>query len=173
MIDLGNRIIHGDGTVVCKQDAMIEMLYSGKDLDGVFCSDPRDQIEWDRASKTCDTGTIGPVHANGPMHADIDWFKHWLTPEPWASIDLGSWCMERCNSDAERSRVEMEISAFERRNMLPAMRHLVYCVDTWRKHGIFWGVGRGSSVSSFVLYLIGINRINPMDFGLEMAEWLK
>lgn len=173
MIDLGNRSIQDDGTVICGQEAMVEMLYSGRDLDGIFCSDPRDQIEWETASRICDSTTAGPVHASGPMHAGIDWFDHWLTPEPWASIDLRAWCMERCRSDEERARTEMEISAFERRNMLSAMRHLVYCADTWRKHNICWGVGRGSSVSSFVLHLIGINRINPMEFGLEVAEWLK
>ena len=57
--------------------------------------------------------------------------------------------------------------------MLPVLRHLVYMVDHFRREGITWGVGRGSSVSSFVLYLIGINRINPLEFGLDIKEFLK
>jgi hypothetical protein len=173
MIDLGNRILLDDGTVICDQHAMIELLYSGKGVDDVFCSDHRDQEEWQIATRTCDTLIPGPTHASGPQYAGINWFDHWLTPEPWASIDLRSWCLERCRSDEERDRAEAEISAFEQRQMLPAMRHLIYCADRWREKGVCWGVGRGSSVSSFVLHLIGINRINPMEFGLEIAEWLK
>ena len=52
-------------------------------------------------------------------------------------------------------------------------RALYQFSDRWREAGIFWGVGRGSSVCSLVLHKIGINRINPMDFDLEPSEWLK
>jgi DNA polymerase III alpha subunit len=57
--------------------------------------------------------------------------------------------------------------------MVSIMRHLIYCVDAWRQNGVVWGVGRGSSVCSFVLHLIGINRINPIEHGLDIGEWLK
>ena len=44
---------------------------------------------------------------------------------------------------------------------------MIFLVDTLRQNNVIWGVGRGSSVSSYVLYLIGINRINPMKFNLN------
>jgi DNA polymerase III alpha subunit len=48
-----------------------------------------------------------------------------------------------------------------------------YLVDLMREHNIVWGVGRGSSVSSFVLFLIGIHRINSIYYGLDVEEFLK
>lgn len=171
-IDLGNRTVLDDGTVICKSSALIELLYAGQDLDGIFCQDIEDEQEWLSANKERDTAWPGPIYTDKPMYTDIDWYQHWFTPEPWASIDLKTWCIDRCKSDAEIARVEFELNEFESRDMFPIMKHLIYCVDTWRKNGIFWGVGRGSSVCSFVLYLIGINRINPLEFDLDLNEWL-
>jgi DNA polymerase III alpha subunit len=57
--------------------------------------------------------------------------------------------------------------------MIPVLRQLLYMIDRWRESSVVWGVGRGSSVSSFVLYLIGINRINPRRFGLDASEFFK
>lgn len=172
-IDLGNRIIEDDGTVICTADAMMEMLYAGNTLDGVFCQDHEDADEWAASNEICDTQEPGPMHAIGPVYAGMDWYQHWFTPEPYASMDLASWCRDRCRDQHEVIRVDEEIAEFERRGMMPVMRHLVYCVDRWRNNGIFWGVGRGSSVCSLVLHKIGINRINPLEHGLDLNEWLK
>jgi hypothetical protein len=173
MIDLGNRKILDDGTVICEQSAMIEMLYAGSYLSTVLCSDKLDEIEWDVASRLCDSKAPGPIHGSGPSYEGIDWYSHWVTPEPWMSINVREWCIGRCKTEAEESRACFEIDEFEKRGMIPVIRHLIYCADQWRKNGVFWGVGRGSSVSSFVLYLIGINRINPMQYDLDIGEWLK
>jgi DNA polymerase-3 subunit alpha len=96
-----------------------------------------------------------------------------LTPEPFASIDVLDWCISQCSTEQEIQRVKMEISEMQQRNMISLVRHLIYCVDIWRKSGIVWGVGRGSSVCSFVLFLVGINRINPLEYDLDLREWLK
>jgi len=50
---------------------------------------------------------------------------------------------------------------------------MIYFVDTLRKHNILWGVGRGSSVSSYILYLIGIHRIDSIKYNLNIGEFLK
>jgi len=173
MIDLGNRIIHDDGTVVCKQDAIIELLYAGHDVSNVLCDNLDDDVEWKHANKICDTTIQGLTYVDAPIYNDVDWFQYWLTPEPYASIDLKEWSLSKCKTQQEIDRVLLEVDELQNRNMVPVMRHLIYCVDVWRKHNMFWGVGRGSSVCSFVLYLIGINRINPLEYDLDLKEWLK
>lgn len=173
MIDLKDRRVLDDGTVICDQRALMEMIYSGLPISGTFCSDQQDEREWEAARLACDGNDPGPLHADAPAMEGISWRSHWMTPEPWASLDLRAWCRDRCSSEPELARVELEINEFENRNMIGAIRHLAFCADTWRGNGVFWGVGRGSSVCSFVLYLIGINRINPMEHDLELGEWLK
>ena len=48
-----------------------------------------------------------------------------------------------------------------------------YVVDTLRDNNIVWGVGRGSSVSSYVLYLIGIHKIDSVKYALPIDEFFK
>jgi DNA polymerase III alpha subunit len=38
---------------------------------------------------------------------------------------------------------------------------------------VIWGVGRGSSVASYVLYLLGVHRIDSMFYDLDVSEFLR
>jgi Bacterial DNA polymerase III alpha NTPase domain len=171
--ELDNRTLLDDGTVICDEAALVQLLYAGHDIGGLFCAEPETQIEWETATHICDDQTTGPVHVTTRQFTDKQWYLSWHTPAPYHDMDILKWCLAKCSNDQERQRVHQEIAEMSKRNMLPVLRHLVYAVDKWREHGVFWGVGRGSSVSSFVLYLIGINRINPLEYGLDIAEWLK
>ena len=42
-----------------------------------------------------------------------------------------------------------------------------------RKNNIVWGVGRGSSVASFVLFLIGVHKINSLYYDISIDEFLR
>jgi DNA polymerase III alpha subunit len=53
------------------------------------------------------------------------------------------------------------------------LRYLKYFVDTMRANNVLWGLGRGSSVSSYVLYLLGVHKINSMFYDLDIREFLK
>ena len=48
-----------------------------------------------------------------------------------------------------------------------------YIVDTLRENKVLWGVGRGSSVSSYVLFLIGIHKIDSVKYNLPIEEFFK
>ena len=70
-------------------------------------------------------------------------------------------------------RVGQELLLYQERGMFDLLRFLVYIVDTMRKHDIVWGVGRGSSVASYVLYLIGVHKIDSLYYDLDIAEFLR
>jgi len=97
----------------------------------------------------------------------------WKMPEEYKKLDIAQWIIDRCVNDQELERVGMELIEFQKRDMFMLLRYLKYLVDTMRKHGIVWGVGRGSSVSSFVLYLIGVHKINSLEYDLSIKEFLK
>jgi len=42
-----------------------------------------------------------------------------------------------------------------------------------QENKVIWGVGRGSSVASYVLYLIGVHRVNSMYYNLDVGEFLR
>jgi len=48
-----------------------------------------------------------------------------------------------------------------------------YFVDTMQANNVVWGVGRGSSVASYVLYLIGVHKIDSIKYNLDWQEFLR
>jgi DNA polymerase III alpha subunit len=81
--------------------------------------------------------------------------------------------LDQCKNDAELQRAGEELIMFQERDMFTLLKYLKYLVDTMRKHNVVWGVGRGSSVASFVLFLIGIHKINSLYYDLSIDEFLK
>jgi DNA polymerase-3 subunit alpha len=94
-------------------------------------------------------------------------------PEEYKTFDIKNWILSQCPDIAEYNRAEEELTEFERRNMLDLLRWLKYFVEFSRKNNILWGVGRGSSVSSYVLYLIGVHKIDPIKYNLDWQDFLR
>ena len=98
---------------------------------------------------------------------------NWHMPEEYKTFDIAQWVLEQCETDHERQRVGEELLMYLDRNLFSLLQYIKYLVDTMRKHNIVLGVGRGSSVSSYVLYLIGIHKIDSMYYDLDINEFLR
>lgn len=99
--------------------------------------------------------------------------NNWFIPKEYLEFDIAKYVLDKCTCEAELQRAGEELLMYQERDMFILLQYLKYLVDTMRKHNIVWGVGRGSSVSSFVLYLIGIHRINSLQYQLSIDEFLK
>lgn len=97
----------------------------------------------------------------------------WKMPTDYKNLDIAEWVLNQCQTDVERQRVGEELLMYLDRDAFSLLQYLKYLVDTMREHNIMWGVGRGSSVSSYVLYLMGVHRINSIYFDLDINEFLK
>ena len=105
---------------------------------------------------------------------DKTWQEQWKMPSEYKLMDIENWIREQCPPwDPNFTRVEEELTAFKERNMLDLLRWLKYFVDTMRANNIVWGVGRGSSVASYVLYLIGVHKIDSIKYNLDWQEFLR
>lgn len=98
---------------------------------------------------------------------------NWHMPEEYKQLDIAKYILDRCNNEAELQRAGEELLLFQERGMFVLLRYLKYLVDTMRQNNIVWGVGRGSSVASFVLFLLGVHRINSLYYDLSIDEFLK
>ena len=112
------------------------------------------------------------------LNCTIDEFDNtssntWFIPDMYQAMDIAKWVLDQCKTDAELQRVGAELLLYQEREMFPLLRYCKYLVDTMRQHNIVWGVGRGSSVASYILYLIGIHRINSLHYDLSIDEFLK
>ena len=97
----------------------------------------------------------------------------WNIPESYKNTDVKEFLLLLCETQGEKDRVEMEFTMFEERELVPLLQFLFYIVDYMRKYKIVWGVGRGSSVASYILYLLGVNKINSIKYDLPSEEFLK
>jgi DNA polymerase III alpha subunit len=104
---------------------------------------------------------------------DIDYQNNWYMPNEYYVMDIAQYILDLCKEDHELQRVGEELIKFQERDMFPLLRYCKYLVDTMRKNNVVWGVGRGSSVSSYVLYLLGVHRINSIHYDLSIDEFLK
>ena len=104
---------------------------------------------------------------------DKDRQSNWFIPAQYKNFDVSSWLLDQCKTSEEHTRVLEELEMFKERDMVDVLIFLKYLVDTMRENNIIWGVGRGSSVASFCLYLIGVHKVNPLKFNLDIKEFLK
>jgi DNA polymerase III alpha subunit len=171
-------IVDDYGRVVMTADEMIDLLYSGRELTDDILAQPGDEIN--RYNELCRINdkldNLIPVATPKAITPEDDHSarqKTWFVPLAYADIDVWEVLERRCSTEAERQRLCEERVEFEKRDLAPLLRLMMYLVDEFRSRKIVWGVGRGSSVASYALYLIGITKINPMQYGLEIGEFLK
>lgn len=97
----------------------------------------------------------------------------WMVPQNYMGLNVWEYVLQLCKTEEELIRVEQELLLFEERNMFDLIRLLVYLVDHFRQNDYVWGVGRGSSVASYCLYLIGVHKVDSMKYKLDIGEFLK
>jgi DNA polymerase III alpha subunit len=99
--------------------------------------------------------------------------SNWYMPDEYKNLDIASWVLDQCKTQDQLQRTAEELLAYQELELFNLLRYLKYLVDTMRANGIVWGVGRGSSVSSYVLYLIGVHRIDSHFYDLDWHDFLK
>jgi DNA polymerase III alpha subunit len=107
-------------------------------------------------------------------------------PDEYKELDIKVWLLEKLQEELqsdprggsavyskEWTRVNEEYAEYASRGMDDLLRYMIYLVDFMRENDIVWGVGRGSSVASYVLYLIGVHKINSIQYDLDWTEFLR
>ena len=99
--------------------------------------------------------------------------NHWFMPDEYKHMDIAKHMLELCVTDDELQRVGEELLLYQEHDLFDLLRYMKYLVDVMRISRVIWGVGRGSSVASYVLYLLGVHRINSMFYDLDPREFLR
>jgi len=98
--------------------------------------------------------------------------SNWYMPQQYKDMDIAKFILDKCTSDAELQRAGEELLLFIKQDLIDLLKYLTYIVDIMRENDIVWGVGRGSSVASFVLFLLGVHKINSLYYDLTITEFL-
>jgi len=99
--------------------------------------------------------------------------SQWHMPDRYKDFDIMGWLLEQCKTDEQVNRVAMELELYNDRNLTMLLCFLKYMIDTFRENNVVWGVGRGSSVASYVLYLIGVHKVDSLLYELDVTEFLR
>ena len=98
---------------------------------------------------------------------------NWHMPQSYKDLDIAQYVLGLCNNEAELQRCGEELLLYQERNLFNLLRYLKYLVDIMTENKVIWGVGRGSSVASFILYKMGVHRIDSIFYKLNIDEFLR
>lgn len=167
------------GEVILNEQDIIEGLYSGKitDLAKVNIEDSELVSKFNWANQL-NADHMSDLHTIEERDISIEDFdqqnqQNWLMPEEYKNFEVGDWLYSQCSTEQEKERVLEELELYAQHGMIDLLKYLKYLVDTMRSNKILWGVGRGSSVASYCLYLLGIHKINSLKYNLDIHEFLK
>ncbi len=159
---------------------LIDMIYTGHiDKCHVVLCDPSDDI--DKFNTFAQENGSPKLNKYIPVDVDKKEFdgvcqSEWFMPDSYKDINVYKYVLAKAKTPCPESvqkRIWDELKEFENRGMLNLLRYMIYLVDFMRKENIVWGVGRGSSVASYVLYLIGIHKVDSIQYGLDYKEFLR
>jgi hypothetical protein len=99
--------------------------------------------------------------------------QHWQMPQGYRDLDIAKYILDLCDGDAELQRCGEELLLYQQHGLFDLLKYLKYLVDVMTANNVIWGVGRGSSVASFVLYKLKVHRIDSLYYNLPITEFLR
>lgn len=136
-------------------------------IDVLFYAD-RDKItDLDRYTKK-----IIEENLNYPIPKSIQNGIEWFIPSEYKNMDIEEYLINLCPKENYQRLIE-ELDLYKKHDMIIVLKSMKYLVDTMKKYDIVWGVGRGSSVASYVLFLLGVHRIDSVKYCLSINEFFK
>lgn len=164
------------GIAYASTEELCDLLYLNPELDisNIFVEDP---TQYNEAVKNL-YADLPKLNLYNFENMDMQGFdqinqQSWHMPQNYLELDIAQWILNKCETQEELQRVGNELLLYQERDLFLLLKQLKYIVDTWRANNIVWGVGRGSSVSSYVLYLLGVHKINSLYYDLDITEFLR
>ncbi len=118
--------------------------------------------------------------------SDIDPDKinfDWDIPEEYKKIDINQYVMSVSTEKLKHfsgielekriSRIKEELYEYKKRDLFSVLQTLIFIIDQFKKNNIVWGVGRGSSCASYVLYLLNVHSVDVIKYNIPLREFFK
>ena len=164
------------GQTYTTSNELCDLLYKNPKLD-ISLFQVEDSLEYNRsvAELHAELDLLDNYHKIDQTVEEFDRVlqKNWRMPAEYKELDIAEYVLGLCQQEHELQRVGQELLLYQERDLFDLLRYLKYLVDTLRKNNVVWGVGRGSSVASYVLFLLGVHKIDSLYYNLDIDEFLK
>lgn len=167
------------GEIIFSESDLCDLIMRGHDVRAVHELKVEENIDLEAMVRAIDNPS-GLMTWTFPEGSDISVPEfdraqqdHWFMPDSYKNMDIAKIVLDLCETDAELQRCGQELLMFQERNMMDLLKYLKYLVDVMKSNHVIWGVGRGSSVASYVLYKLGVHRIDSMYYELDPGEFLR
>lgn len=163
------------------KDQYGQLIFNERDIcDLIMKGEKIDDYSGVIVDETIDDNTINSLNLTPYKKLDISVEEfdsacqsNWHMPEEYKNLDIAEYVLSLCTSQAELQRCGHELLIFQKKGLFNLLRYLKYLVDTMKENQIIWGVGRGSSVASYVLYKLKVHSIDSMYYDLKVEEFLR
>ena len=164
--------------MIYSQDDICDLVMQGHDLAAMKNVLVDDSVDLETAALLLDDIPQFVQYSNLVEQLSTSEFDHrnqatWFMPAQYQQLDIAEHVLSLCSSDAELQRCGHELMLYQERGLFDLLRYLKYLVDVMTHNRLIWGVGRGSSVASYVLYKLGVHRIDSMYYDLDPNEFLR
>lgn len=160
------------GNPIYQEQDIIDLIYKSLEFDNVIVEHTPGIDQFERHSGLNLNKFDSSIEEISIAEFDTVCQQNWFIPEEYRTLDIEEYLVRKCPTE-NYNRLLEELQEYKSRNLLSLLCVLKYLVDTFRQNKILWGVGRGSSVASYVLYLLEVHRIDSVKYNLDWHEFLK
>lgn len=171
------------GIPVFDFDDIVDLIYN-QDASTCHKIQAKESEEIHKFNQAANEFEYPAISTHEPLNVDVETFDsvcqtEWLMPSTYLDIDVKEYVINLIKEsnpnlyDLKVSRANAELEEYESRNMFGLLRYLIFLVDFMKEHEVIWGVGRGSSVASYVLYLLEVHCIDSVKYNLDWKEFLR
>lgn len=165
------------GQVILSSEKLKELLLQGKSINHLNVDFDEDIQLFQKYQSSLIPDTITFLDAPEEELSFEEFHQkcadEWTFPKIYQQLDVKRWLHEKCKTQEEHDRVDEEYRLYEEKDLIMLLRLFIYIIDHLRERKMVWGVGRGSSVSSYILFLIGVHRVNSLKYGLSITDFLR
>lgn len=177
LTELTNRKVWFDGTSQVDPDMVPELFLHGVSPENIAVNYLNEDIK--------KFNTLSDIQIAHSKNQNRVFSYDWNVPEKYLDLNISAYAEGKLelylqkisNTLTENDvnnyfvRLKQELQEIQNRNMNQLFCCLVYVLQTLKETNTVWGVGRGSSCASLVLFLIGIHKVDPVKFGIPATEF--
>ena len=166
------------GQMVFSQDDLFDLVMQGHRIDQLKQVLVDDSVSAEQINQLVDCSLDFVPYDPEIENLTVEEFdkqcqQQWLMPAEYQDLDIAEYVLSLCNTQEQLQRCGHELLLYQQKGWFDLLKYLKYLVDVMKENNIIWGVGRGSSVASYVLYKLQVHRVDSMYYDLEPEEFLR